>query len=248
MRVPLIAGNWKMHKTLEEAMGFVRTLAENPPQKGVETLICAPAPLLYPLAEAVKGTAVAIGAQNMHHESQGAFTGEISSAMIKDTGASYVILGHSERRQLFGETDASVNLKVAKALDTGISPILCCGESLAEREEGRTGDVVKRQVVKALEGIEKKDITRVVIAYEPIWAIGTGKTASNGDANEVCADIRHIIKELYSEEAAAALRILYGGSVKTSTIKGLMAESDIDGALVGGASLDAISFQGLTTF
>jgi len=248
MRVPLIAGNWKMHKTLDEALSFVRYLADNPPGEGVEALICAPAPLLYPLADAMKETAVALGAQNMHHAQQGAFTGEISSAMIKDTGASYVILGHSERRQLFGETDASVNLKVTKALEAGITPILCCGESLEEREEGRTGEVVKGQVIKGLEGISEVEVPRVVIAYEPIWAIGTGKTASNGDANEVCAEIRHLINELYNDEAAATLRILYGGSVKPSTIKGLMAEPDIDGALVGGASLEADSFLGLTRF
>ncbi|VFQ46420.1 triose-phosphate isomerase [Desulfoluna butyratoxydans] len=248
MRTPLIAGNWKMNKTLDEAMAFARYLGENPVREGVDTLLCAPAPLLYPLADALTGTGVAVGAQNMHYEAQGAFTGEISAAMINDTGASYVILGHSERRQLFAETDASVNKKTICALKAGITPILCCGESLEEREEGRTADVIKAQVVNGLLGIAEADVTGVVIAYEPIWAIGTGKTASSADANEVCAAIRAIIADLYSQEAADALRILYGGSVNADTIDGLMAETDIDGALVGGASLDPASFHRLTTF
>ena len=246
MRVPLIAGNWKMHKTLSEALAFVRYFTQNPPGENVEALICAPAPLLHPLSQAMKTTPIALGAQNMHHEVQGAFTGEISAAMIKDAGASYVIIGHSERRQLFNETDTSVNQKVTQALREGIAPILCCGETLSEREESRTKMIIRDQITKGLVDISKEGIARVVIAYEPIWAIGTGKTASNSDANEVCADIRCLIGELYGPDAAAAIRILYGGSVNTKTINGLMAESDIDGALVGGASLDAISFHGLT--
>ncbi|VVS91235.1 triose-phosphate isomerase [Desulfoluna spongiiphila] len=248
MRTPLIAGNWKMNKTLDEALAFARYLGEHAPKDGVETLICAPAPLLYSLADALAGTRVALGAQNMHHEAQGAFTGEISAAMIKDTGATYVILGHSERRQLFGETDASVNRKTICALKEGLTPILCCGESLEEREADRTTEVIKAQVISGLHGIAEADVTKVVIAYEPIWAIGTGKTASSADANEVCAAIRGIISDLYSDKAAESLRILYGGSVNTDTVKGLMAEADIDGALVGGASLAAESFHSLTTF
>ncbi|MCG8471023.1 MAG: triose-phosphate isomerase [Desulfobacterales bacterium] len=248
MRKSLIAGNWKMNKTMGEALDFVEYLRSHPGKEGVETLICAPAPLLYALADATKDLPTTVGAQNMHPQPCGAFTGEVSPALIKDSGATHVILGHSERRQLFGETDAFINKKVTRALSEFIVPILCCGETLEERQEGITMEVVKKQVVSCLMGVAEADVTRVVIAYEPIWAIGTGKTASNADAQEICKAIRTLIADMYSKKAAEKLRILYGGSVNTSTIKGLMAEEDIDGALVGGASLKAESFVGLTDF
>ena len=237
-----------MNMTRSEALEFAAYLQNTPVKDGVETLICAPAPLLFPLADALQGLPTKLGAQNIYFEENGAFTGEISATMIKDAGAKSVILGHSERRQIFGETDALVNKKVVKALKEAITPILCCGETLEERQEGATMDVVKKQVVSGLMGVAEADVARVVIAYEPIWAIGTGKTASNADAQEVCGAIRALIAEMYSMDAAESLRILYGGSVNTATVAGLMSEKDIDGALVGGASLKPERFVGLTQF
>ncbi|MFS8629852.1 MAG: triose-phosphate isomerase [Bacillales bacterium] len=243
MRKPIIAGNWKMNKTLGEAVSFVEEIkGKIPPADQVETVICAPALFLAQLVDATKGTEIGVGGQNMHFEDSGAFTGEISPAALADVGVKYCIIGHSERREMFNETDEAVNKKVHAAFKHGITPIVCCGETLEQRERGETKELVANQVKIALSGLSEEQAKQVVIAYEPIWAIGTGKSASAEDANEVCAHIREVVKEIYSEDVANALRIQYGGSVKPGNIKEFMAQSDIDGALVGGASLDPQSF------
>ena len=238
MRKPIIAGNWKMHKTIAEALEFVNEVKDRVNNDKVEAVICAPFTLLKDLKQATKGTNIKIGAQNMHFEEKGAFTGEISPLMLKELDMDYVVIGHSERRQYFNETDETVNKKVLKALEVGIDPILCVGETLEEREAGNTKDVCKVQVEKALENVSKEDLAKVVIAYEPVWAIGTGKTATSEDANDVIAYIREVVANLYGE-LANEVRIQYGGSVKPSNVAEIMNQSDIDGALVGGASLEA---------
>ena len=235
MRKPIIAGNWKMHKTIAEALEFVNEVKDRVNNDKVEAVICAPFTLLKDLKQATKGTNIKIGAQNMHFEEKGAFTGEISPLMLKELDMDYVVIGHSERRQYFNETDETVNKKVLKALEVGIDPILCVGETLEEREAGNTKDVCKVQVEKALENVSKEDLAKVVIAYEPVWAIGTGKTATSEDANDVIAYIREV-------------RIQYGGSVKPSNVAEIMNQSDIDGALVGGASLEANDYVELVNF
>lgn len=243
MRKPIIAGNWKMNKTLGEAVSFVEEVkGQIPPSDKVETVVCAPALFLAQLVEAAKGTQVGIGGQNMHFEESGAFTGEISPVALEDVGVKYVILGHSERREMFNEKDEAVNKKVFASFKHGLTPIVCCGETLQQRENGETNELVGNQVKKALAGLTEEQVKQVVIAYEPIWAIGTGRSSSASDANEVCAHIRQVVKEQFSEETAEAVRIQYGGSVKPGNIKEYMAQSDIDGALVGGASLDPQSF------
>ena len=247
MRKPIIAGNWKMHKTIAEALEFVSDIKDRVNNEKVEAVICAPFTLLKDLKEATKGTSIKIGAQNMHFEEKGAFTGEISPLMLKEIDMDYVIIGHSERRQYFNETDETVNKKVLKALEVGIDPILCVGETLEEREAGNTKDVCKVQVEKALENVSKEDIAKVVIAYEPIWAIGTGKTATSEDANDVIAYIRQVVANLY-KDLANEVRIQYGGSVKPSNVGEIMNQSDIDGALVGGASLEANDYIQLVNF
>ena len=247
MRKPIIAGNWKMHKTIAEAVEFVNDIKDKVNNTDVEAVICAPFTLLKDLKEATKGTNIKIGAQNMHYAEQGAFTGEISAPMLKELNIDYVVLGHSERRQYFNETDETVNKKVLKALEVGIDPILCVGETLEEREAGNTKDVCKVQVEKALENVSKEDLAKVVIAYEPIWAIGTGKTATSEDANDVIAYIREVVANLYGE-LANDVRIQYGGSVKPSNVAEIMSQSDIDGALVGGASLQANDYIELVNF
>ena len=247
MRKPIIAGNWKMHKTIAEALGFVSDIKDRVNNEKVEAVICAPFTLLKDLKEATKGTSIKIGAQNMHFEEKGAFTGEISPLMLKELDMDYVIIGHSERRQYFNETNETVNKKVLKALEIGIDPILCVGETLEEREAGNTKDVCKVQVEKALENVSKEDIAKVVIAYEPIWAIGTGKTATSEDANDVIAYIRQVVANLY-KDLANEVRIQYGGSVKPSNVGEIMNQSDIDGALVGGASLEANDYIQLVNF
>ena len=247
MRKPIIAGNWKMHKTIAEALEFVNDVKDRVKSNEVEAVICAPFTLLKDLKEATKGTDIKIGAQNMHFEEKGAFTGEISPLMLKELDMDYVIIGHSERRQYFNETDETVNKKVLKALEVGIDPILCVGETLEEREAGNTKDVCKVQVEKALENVSKEDIAKVVIAYEPIWAIGTGKTATSEDANDVIAYIRQVVANLY-KDLANEVRIQYGGSVKPSNVGEIMNQSDIDGALVGGASLEANDYIQLVNF
>ncbi len=247
MRKPIIAGNWKMHKTIAEALDFVNAVKDRVNNDNVEAVICAPFTLLKDLKEATKGTNIKIGAQNMHFEEKGAFTGEISPLMLKELDMDYVVIGHSERRQYFNETDETVNKKVLKALEVGIDPILCVGETLEEREAGNTKDVCKVQVEKALENVSKEDLAKVVIAYEPVWAIGTGKTATSEDANDVIAYIREVVANLYGE-LANEVRIQYGGSVKPSNVVEIMNQSDIDGALVGGASLEANDYVDLVNF
>lgn len=247
MRKPIIAGNWKMHKTIAEALEFVNDVKDRVNNDKVEAVICAPFTLLKDLKQATKGTNIKIGAQNMHFEEKGAFTGEISPFMLKELDMDYVVIGHSERRQYFNETDETVNKKVLKALEVGIDPILCVGETLEEREAGNTKDVCKVQVEKALENVSKEDLAKVVIAYEPVWAIGTGKTATSEDANDVIAYIRQVVASLYGE-LANEVRIQYGGSVKPSNVAEIMNQSDIDGALVGGASLEANDYVQLVNF
>ena len=247
MRKPIIAGNWKMHKTIAEALEFVNEVKDRVNNDKVEAVICAPFTLLKDLKQATKGTNIKIGAQNMHFEEKGAFTGEISPLMLKELDMDYVVIGHSERRQYFNETDETVNKKVLKALEVGIDPILCVGETLEEREARNTKDVCKVQVEKALENVSKEDLAKVVIAYEPVWAIGTGKTATSEDANDVIAYIREVVANLYGE-LANEVRIQYGGSVKPSNVAEIMNQSDIDGALVGGASLEANDYVELVNF
>jgi triosephosphate isomerase len=247
-RIPLMAGNWKMNNDKRETLDFLSSFLPKVKELTVEIVICPPFTSLYAAAEKLVGTNVKLGAQNMHWEEKGAFTGEVSPLMLKELPCDYVIIGHSERRQYFAETDETVNNKIKSALKHELAPIVCVGETLEQREEGITIDFVMGQVEKALKGIEAEEAKKIVFAYEPIWAIGTGKTASAADAQEVIGAIRNKISELYNKEVAEAVRILYGGSVKPENIKELMAEADIDGALVGGASLKAESFYAICSF
>lgn len=243
MRKPIIAGNWKMNKTLTETKSFVDEVKGLIPDGNrVDSVVCAPALFLDYLTDELEGTALQVGAQNMHFEENGAFTGEISPVALNDLGVGYVILGHSERRELFGETDEIVNQKTHAAFKHNLTPIICVGETLEQRESDVTEDIVKAQVQKAIAGLTNEQVAQSVIAYEPIWAIGTGKTATSDQANDVCAFIRGVLKDETTDETANAVRIQYGGSVKPGNIDELMSKSDIDGALVGGASLDAKSF------
>lgn len=243
MRKPIIAGNWKMHKTISEAKSFLEEVKGLvPSNEKVDSVVCAPALFLDSLVELANDYDVEIGAQNMHFEESGAFTGEISPVALADIGVKYVILGHSERREMFNETDEAVNKKTLAAFKHNLTPIVCCGETLEERESGKTNALVGDQVKKALVGLTAEQAKQTVIAYEPIWAIGTGKSSTSADANEVCAHIRSVVAEQFSQEVADAIRIQYGGSVKPENIKEYMAQPDIDGALVGGASLEARSF------
>lgn len=248
MRRPIIAGNWKMFKTIAEAVEFAREIKGNCETENVDAVICAPFTMIQSLKEELKDTNVKIGAQNFHYEDEGAFTGEVSAKMLLEIGAEYVIVGHSERRQYFNETDETVNLKVKKAIKEGLTPIICVGESLEQREAGTTEEIVKNQVIGAYKDIASEDVVKTVIAYEPIWAIGTGKTATSAQANEVCMHIRQELEKLYSQEIAKKIRIQYGGSVKPANVKEIMAQSDIDGALVGGASLVAEDYLKLIKF
>jgi triosephosphate isomerase len=243
MRKPIIAGNWKMNKTLTEALQFADEVKTSvPSEEKVDSVICSPALFLGQLVNAVQGTPIKIGAQNMHFEESGAFTGEISPKALEELGVQYVIIGHSERREMFNETDESVNKKALAAFLHHLIPIICVGETLEQRESGQTKEWVGNQVRKALKGLTEDQVKQTVIAYEPIWAIGTGKSSSAEDANEVCAHIRQVVAEQFSKEAAEAIRIQYGGSVKPGNIQDFMKQPDIDGALVGGASLDPQSF------
>jgi len=243
MRKPIIAGNWKMNKTLSEAVDFVEEVKGSiPSSETVESVVCSPALFLDKLVQITKGTDLKVGAQNMHFEDKGAFTGEISPVALKDLGVEYVIIGHSERREMFNETDETVNKKVHAAFKHGLIPIVCVGETLEEREAGKTNSIVENQVKKALEGLNAELVEKTVIAYEPIWAIGTGRSSSAQDANDVCQYIRGVIRELYSKEVADSVRIQYGGSVNPTNIKEYLSQPDIDGALVGGASLDPKSY------
>jgi triosephosphate isomerase len=244
MRKALIAGNWKMFKTLEEAVLFAEELALR--VKDVsdrEILVCPPSLYISPLIHALADSSVFVGAQNVFWEDQGAFTGEVSAPMVKSTGARFAIIGHSERRQYFSETDETVNKRLNACLKAGITPIVCVGETLDERESGKTLDVIRNQMTKGLTNISKTQATHLVIAYEPIWAIGTGKTATPEIAQEVHGFIRSQVKDLFGPDIEGAIRILYGGSVKPDNIDILMAQADIDGALVGGASLEVASFE-----
>jgi triosephosphate isomerase (TIM) len=241
-RRPLIAGNWKMYKTKDDALAFIYAVnLEVPDKEIVESVICAPAIFLRDLVKR-EGENLRIGAQNMHYASEGAFTGEISAAMLKSYGVDYVVIGHSERRAYFNETDESVNLKLIAAVHADLTPIVCVGESLDIREKGTTDQVVRKQVEKAYLNVSAEDALKTVIAYEPIWAIGTGVTATPEQANDTIIAIRNVIAKLYSKEVSDQLRILYGGSVNVKNVDSLLGMSDIDGALVGGASLDPNSF------
>ena len=243
MRKPIIAGNWKMYKNADEAVQFAYQVANKMPSvEKVDSVICAP---FISLKELVKcqGSNLKIGAQNMHFEEQGAFTGEIAPSMLTNIGVTYVIIGHSERRAMFNETDESCNKKLHAAFAHNLVPILCVGEYLEQREDGSWKDLIKGQIVADLAGLTVDQAKTLVIAYEPIWAIGTGKTATPEIADETCGFIRNVIKELYSSEVSEAIRIQYGGSVKTSNIDELMAQPNIDGALIGGASLNAADFK-----
>ena len=249
MRKPIIAGNWKMYKTIPEAKALVSGLMEKlSGYNQVEVVFCPPFTALSAVKELVKGTPFGLGAQNLYFKEQGAFTGEISPLMLKDIGCDYVIIGHSERREYFGETDASVNQKVKAALAVGIKPIICVGETLAQREAGETGALVKRQTEQALADIDPQVIPDIVIAYEPIWAIGTGKSSNGNDANQVIGVIRNTVAGKFGNDAAQKMRIQYGGSVKGENIKEFMDQPEIDGALVGGASLDVDSFTKIVKF
>ena len=243
MRKQVIAGNWKMNKNHREAEDFIQTAKNEVPSfDQVESIVCAPSPFLQKLVEETEGTSLKIGAQNMHFEESGAFTGEVSPVMLKELGVSYVVLGHSERRTIFNETDEDVNKKVHAAFKHGLTPIICVGESLEQREANETMNVVESQVKKALDGLTNEQSAQTIIAYEPIWAIGTGRTATSEQANEVCTHIRNVISEFVNADAAEAVRLQYGGSVKPANVDELLSQSDIDGALVGGASLEADSF------
>jgi triosephosphate isomerase len=242
MRKPIVAGNWKMNKNRAEAAALIAGIkAEVAGISAAEVVVCVPFTDLDVAGQAVKGTNIALGAQNIHWADKGAFTGEISAAMLKELGVTYVIIGHSERRQYFGETDDTVNKRTKTALAAGLKPIVCVGETLAEREAGQTTAVVERQVRAGLAGLTGADWDKLVIAYEPVWAIGTGKTATTAQAQEVHAFIRKLLGEL-AGAAAAQIRIQYGGSMKPDNAKDLMSQPDIDGGLIGGASLEAKSF------
>lgn len=249
MRHPLIAGNWKMHKGPSEAKVFALELAQQLRDvEAVEVVLAPPFVSLLAVRQSIAGTPLRLAAQNVFWEREGAFTGEISPPMLKDAGCSYAIVGHSERRNHFGETDEDVNRKVKALLAEGLGAIVCVGESLEEREKGETFDVVRKQVEGALKGLTDEDLKGVVIAYEPVWAIGTGRTATPKQAQEVHSFIRKMIEGAFGKEVAQTLRILYGGSVKPDNIDDLMGAPDIDGALVGGASLKVDSFVKIVNF
>jgi len=245
LRKIFVAGNWKMHTTRDEAVALALAISKGAPPERVDLAVCPPFVYLQTIADTLASTDVAVGAQNMYFEPKGAFTGEISAAMLKDVGCRYVVLGHSERRHVFGEPDALVRAKVGAALASGLEPILCVGETLEEREAGKTMEVVERQLGEGLSGVGGDDIKHVTVAYEPVWAIGTGKNATPDQAQEIHAQIRSLLGRLYSSEVAEATRIQYGGSVKPENARDILAMPDIDGALVGGASLKADSFLGI---
>ena len=238
-RRKIVAGNWKMNMTPSEAVELVNTLKPLVVNDEVDVVFCVPAIDISPVMEAAKGSNIQVGAENMYFEEKGAYTGEISAAMLVDAGVKYVIIGHSERRDYFKEDDALLNKKVKKAFEAGLTPILCCGESLEQREMGVTMDWIRFQIKSDLVGITADQVKSMVIAYEPIWAIGTGKTATTEQAQEVCKGIRDCIAEMYDEATAEAVRIQYGGSVNAGNAAELFAQPDIDGGLVGGASLKA---------
>lgn len=238
-RRTLVAGNWKMNKTPSEAVKLIEELKPLVKNDSVDVLLCVPAIDVVPVVNAAKGSNIKVGTENMYFEESGAYTGEISPEMITDAGAQYVIIGHSERRGYFGETDEMVNKKVLKALEHDIVPVLCCGESLSQRKHNVYIEWIRMQIKAAFSNVKKEDADKVVIAYEPIWAIGTGETATSDQAEEVCKEIRNCIGELYDDSVKENIRILYGGSVNPKNAKDLFSKPDIDGGLVGGASLKA---------
>ncbi|MCX5778387.1 MAG: triose-phosphate isomerase [Elusimicrobia bacterium] len=249
MRTPMMAGNWKMYKTIPEALALVEGLKKNVADvKNREVLVCPPFCAIASVVAALKGTAIKVGAQNMHAETKGAFTGEISPSMLVDAGCSHVLIGHSERRQYFGETDELVNKKMKAAFAAGLVPVVCVGEILAEREAGKTLAVITVQIKNGISGLTAEQAKTLVIAYEPVWAIGTGKTATPAQAEEVHASIRALYAGMYGNDAAQAVRILYGGSVKPDNVADLMKQPNIDGGLVGGASLEIDSFTKLVAY
>lgn len=248
-RLPFIAGNWKMNKTVGEAIDYIRKLKFFLSGiQGVEVAVAPPFTALFALSQELRGSFIQLASQNLHWEEKGAFTGEISPQMIKDLECRYVIIGHSERRQYFGETDETVNRKIKSALKHNLRVIFCIGETLEEREDGKTFSVLQRQIEGGLKDLEGKDIENIVIAYEPVWAIGTGRTATPEQAEEAHGFIRERLRSLYSKEISQSIRIQYGGSVTPENIKGLMAKENIDGALVGGASLNADTFSKIVRF
>lgn len=249
MRIPVIAGNWKLFKTIGEATALVKELKTLVAKTEAVEIVVAPVfTALSRVSEAALGSNINVAAQNCFWEEEGAFTGEVAPKFLKDAGCSHVIIGHSERRQYFAETDATVNKKTKAAIAAGLTAIVCVGETLAERESEKTFSVIETQIKSGLEGLLPEIVARVIIAYEPVWAIGTGKTASDEQAQEVHFFIRNLVAQLFGRSTADAVRILYGGSVKPDNVKGLMAQADIDGALVGVASLKADSFAAIVNF
>ena len=249
MRKPVIAGNWKLFKSIAESVELVDELKPLVAKaQNVEIVVAPVFTALSRVSDAVSGSNINLAAQDCYWEEEGAFTGEVAPKLLKDAGCSHVIIGHSERRQCFGETDATVNKKVKASLLSGLTPIVCVGETLEERELGRTFSVIETQIQNSLAGISAEEISLLIIAYEPVWAIGTGKTASAEQAQEVHYFIRSLISRLFNQTASEDVRILYGGSVKPDNVKGLMAQADIDGALVGGASLNSDSFASIATY
>ena len=248
MRKPIIAGNWKMNNTPEESVALVKALAPLVADAKCEVVVCPTAACLAAVGEAITGTNIVLGAQNVHYEEKGAYTGEISASMLKALGVKYVIIGHSERRQYFGETDETVNKRARAALAAGLVPIICVGESLSQREKGVTREIVSMQTKLALADMSAAEVASLVIAYEPIWAIGTGKTATDDEANETIGDIRAAVKEAFGAEPADAVSIQFGGSMNPKNVAGLMAKSEIDGGLIGGASLKAKDFSEVVNY
>ena len=246
MRRPIIAGNWKMNNTAKEGVALIEAIKPLVADANCDVAVCVPAIDIPAAAEALKGSNIALGAQNVHFAKKGAYTGEISADMLKEYGVTYVIIGHSERRQYFGETDETVNKRTLAAIEAGFTPIVCIGETLEERETGKTEEVLARQIEKGLDGIE--DITKIVIAYEPVWAIGTGKTATAEQANETIGFIRKKIAEKFCPKCAEKVRIQYGGSMNAGNCKELMAMPEIDGGLIGGASLKPNDFAAIVHF
>lgn len=246
MRKPIIAGNWKMNKTPSEGVALVEALKPLVANASCDVVVCVPATDLYAVGKAIAGSNVHLGAQNVHFAESGAYTGEISADMLKELGVEYVVIGHSERRQYFAETDETVNKRTHAALNKGLIPIVCVGETLEEREGGKTESVLTRQLLDGLKGID--DLSKLVIAYEPVWAIGTGKTATSEQANETIGFIRKTLAENFCPNCAAKVRIQYGGSMKPSNCKELMAMSEIDGGLIGGASLKAEDFSAIVNY
>lgn len=246
MRKAIIAGNWKMNNTASQGVALVKAIAPLVTEATCDVVVCVPAIDIPAVSEALKGTNIRLGAENVHFAEKGAYTGEISAAMLKEYGVEYVIIGHSERRQYFGETDETVNKRTLTALTAGLTPIVCVGETLEERETGKTEAVLHRQLEEGLKGVE--DITKLVVAYEPVWAIGTGKTATAPQANETIGYIRKTLGELFCEKCAAKVRIQYGGSMNAGNCKELMAQEEIDGGLIGGASLKAPDFSAIVNY